>query len=137
LQQVGRRLLQLREEPTREQARLHAVEFTLDRDGLIAADLRANIRHLQKRLQALQQSAAELAAREPSLAAQVQRLRSVPGIGELRALNLLGELLARPPPPPFPSAASVVACIWLTADSGRPTEETRTAHLRNYDRRGT
>lgn len=37
LQQVSRRLLQLREELTREQARLHAVEFTPDRDGLIAA----------------------------------------------------------------------------------------------------
>lgn len=96
LQQVSRRMLQLREELTREQARLHAVEFTPDRDGLIAADLRVNIRHLQRRLQALQQSAAELAAREPDLAAQVARLRSVPGIGELSALKLLGELLVLP-----------------------------------------
>ena len=96
LQQVSRRMLQLREELTREQARLHAVEFTPDHDGLIAADLRGNIRHLQKRLQALQQSAAELAAREPDLAAQVARLRSVPGIGELSALKLLGELLVLP-----------------------------------------
>ncbi|MCE9610358.1 MAG: transposase [Chthoniobacter sp.] len=96
LQQVSRRLLQLRAELTREQARLHAVEFTPDRDGLIAADLRANIRHLQKRIKALQQSAAALAAREPELAAQVARLRSVPGIGELSALKLLGELLVLP-----------------------------------------
>jgi transposase len=96
LQRVSRRLLQLREELTREQARLHAVEFTPDRDGLIAADLKANIRHLQKRIKALQQAAAELAAREPDLAAQVTRLRSVPGIGQLSALKLLGELLVLP-----------------------------------------
>jgi transposase len=72
LQQLGRRLVQLREELTREQARLHAITYTPDRDGLIAADLRVNIRHLQKRIKALQQSAAEVAAREPELARQVE-----------------------------------------------------------------
>jgi transposase len=96
LQQLGRRLVQLRGELTREQARLHAIAFTPDRDGLIAADLAANIRHLQKRIKALQQAAADLAAREPGLATQVARLCSVPGIGALSALRLLGELLVLP-----------------------------------------
>ena len=96
LQQLGRRLVQLRGELTREQARLHAIAFTPDRDGLIAADLGANLRHLQKRIKALQLAAAELAAREPALAAQVTRLCSVPGIGPLSALRLLGELLVLP-----------------------------------------
>lgn len=96
LQQLGRRLVQLRGELTREQARLHAIAFTPDRGGLIAADLKTNIRHLQKRVKALQQSAAELAAREPDLAVQVERLCSVPGIGKVSALRLLGELLVLP-----------------------------------------
>ena len=96
LQQVGRRLVQLRGELTREEARLHAVGYTPDREGLIAADLTANIRHLQKRIKALQQSAAELAAREPALAVQLERLCSVPGIGKLSALRLLAELLVLP-----------------------------------------
>jgi transposase len=96
LQQLGRRLVQLRGELTREQARLHAIAFTPDRDGLIAADLGAHIRHLQKRIKALQQAAAELAAREPDLAVQVERLCSVPGIGLASALRLLGELLVLP-----------------------------------------
>lgn len=96
LQQLSRRLVQLREEVTREQARLHAIKFTPDGGGLIAADLAGNIKHLQKRIKALQQSAAELAAHEPELAAQVARLCSVPGIGELSALRLLGELLVLP-----------------------------------------
>ncbi len=96
LQQLGRRLVQLREEATREQARLHAIASTPDRDGRIAADLAANIRHLQKRIKALQQSAAELAAREPALAVQVARLCSVPGIGQVSALRLRGELLVLP-----------------------------------------
>jgi transposase len=97
LQQLGRRLVQLRGELTREQARRHAIAFTPDRDGLITADLAANIRHLQKRIKALQQAAAQLAAREPELHMQVQRLCSVPGIGQLSALRLLGELLVLPP----------------------------------------
>jgi transposase len=96
LQQLGRRLVQLRGELTREQARLHAIAFTPDRDGLIAADLSANLRHLQKRIKALQHSAAELAAHEPNLAAKVERLCSVPGIGKISALRLLGELLVLP-----------------------------------------
>jgi transposase len=96
LQQLGRRLVQLRGELTREQARLHAVAFTPDRDGLIAADLAVNLRHLQKRIKSLQQAAAGLAAREPDLALQVERLCSVPGIGQVSALRLLGELLVLP-----------------------------------------
>lgn len=96
LQQLGRRLVQLRGELTREQARLHAIAYTPDRDGLIAADLCAHIHHLQKRIRTLQQAAAGLAAREPALHAMVRRLCSVPGIGPLSALRLLGELLVLP-----------------------------------------
>jgi transposase len=96
LQQLGRRLVQLRGELTREEARLHAIAYTPDRAGLIAADLAANIRHLKKRIKALQRSAAEVAAREPELAVQVERLCSVPGIAKVSALRLLGELLVLP-----------------------------------------
>jgi transposase len=96
LQQLGRRLVQLRGELTREEARLHAIAYTPDRDGWIASDLAAHIRQLKKRIQALQQAAAQLAAREPELAVQVERLCSVPGIGQVTALRLLGELLVLP-----------------------------------------
>ena len=96
LQQLGRRLVQLRGELTREEARLHAIAYTPDHEGFIAADLAAHIRQLKKRIQALQQAAAELAARDPELAVQVQRLCSVPGIGQVTALRLLGELLVLP-----------------------------------------
>ena len=135
LQQVSRRLVQLREELTREQARLHAIGYTPDRDGLIAADLRVNIRHLQKRLKALQQAAAELAAHEPELAPQVARLCSVPGIGQVSALRLLGELLVLP--------ADLKAKQWVahagldprprqsgTTDAPRHISRTGNRHLR-------
>ena len=96
LQQIARRLVQLRGELTREQARRHAIAFTPDRDGLIAADLGANLRHLQKRIKALHLAALEVAAEDPELAPKLERLCTVPGIGKLSALRLLGELLVLP-----------------------------------------
>lgn len=96
LQQLGRRLVQLRGELTREEARLHAIAYTPDRDGLIAADLNTNIRHLKKRIKALHVAALELAGNDPQLAPLVARFCSVPGIGKASALRLLGELLVLP-----------------------------------------
>ena len=135
LQQLGRRLVQLRGELTREQGRLHAIAFTPDRDGIIAKDLGAHIAHLQKRIKALQQAAAELAAKEPDLDTMVRRLCSVPGIGKLSALRLLGELLMLP--------ADLKAKQWVahagldprprqsgTVDAPRHISRTGNRHLR-------
>jgi transposase len=96
LQQLGRRMVQLRGELTREEARLHAITYTPDRNGLIAADLAANIRHLKKRLKALQAAALKLAVNDPALCDKLTRLCSTPGIGKVTALRLLGELLVLP-----------------------------------------
>jgi phage host-nuclease inhibitor protein Gam len=79
LQQLGRRMVQLRGELTREEARLHAITYTPDRNGLIAADLAANIRHLKKRLKALQAAALKLALHDPALADKLTRLCNTPG----------------------------------------------------------
>lgn len=130
LQQLSRRLLQLRGELTREQARLHAIAYTPDRDGLIAADLQANIRHLQKRSQALHAAALELAQSDPLLAPQLARLRSVPGIGATTALRLLGELLVLP--------ADLKAPQWV-AHAGldpRPRQSGQTDAPRHISRTG-
>lgn len=96
LQQLGRRLLQLRGELTREEARLHAIAYTPDQNGLIAADLEASIRHLKKRIEALHLAAVAVAEKDPALALQLRRVCSVPGIGKTSALRLLGELLVLP-----------------------------------------
>jgi len=96
LQQIGRRLVQLRGELTREEARLHAISYTPDHEGLIAADLEAHIRQLQKRIKTLQNAALDLARQDSALAPQLARLCSMPGIGYTTALRLLGELLVLP-----------------------------------------
>lgn len=135
LQQSGRRLVQLRGELTREQARLHAIAFTPDRDGLITADLRANIKHLKKRITALQTASLQLAMRDTALAPQIERLCTIPGIGTTSALRLLGELLVLP--------ADLKAKQWVahagldprprqsgTVDAPRHISRTGNRHLR-------
>lgn len=96
LQQLTRRIFQLRNELTREQARLHAIGFTPDQGGVIAHDLKLNIAHLQRRVKALHASALELVKSHPALRAAVDRLTSTPGIAHLSAMRLLAELLVLP-----------------------------------------
>jgi len=96
LQQLGRRLVQLRGELTREQARLHAVAYTPDYEGWIAADLKAHIGQLKKRITALQKAALEVVRQDASLAAQLAQLCRLPGVGALTGVRLLGELLVLP-----------------------------------------
>ena len=135
LQQIGRRLVQLRGDLTCEQARLHAIGYTPDCGGLIAADLEAHLRQLQKRIKTLQDAALELARQDPALAPQLARLCSVPGIGQLSALRLLGELL---PLPADLKAKQWVAHAGLdprprqsgTVDAPRHISRTGNRHLR-------
>ena len=97
LQQLTRRVGQLKQELVREQARLHAVEFTPEEGGAaIAHDLELNIAHLQRRLQALHQAALALAKSHPLLWEKVERLTTTPGIAHASALRLLAELLVLP-----------------------------------------
>jgi transposase len=94
LQQLGRRLVQLRGELTREQGRLHAIAYTPDRDGLIAADLALTF--VISKTDQSSQAAPPNSPPRARLAARVERLCSVPGIGRGSA-RLLGELLCCPP----------------------------------------
>jgi transposase len=96
LQQITRRMGQLRAELTREEARLHALAYTPDRGGVIGHDLTLNIAHLQRRLKALHTSALELVKAHPALQAAVDRLSSAPGIAHVSAMRLLTELLVLP-----------------------------------------
>lgn len=122
LQQLTRRLFQLKAEVVREQARLHAVRFTPDEDHLIKHDLELNLSHLRRRIAALQKAAAKLVADDPVLQALVARLSTAPGIAQLSAHRLLGELLVLP--------ANLKAPQW-TAHAGldpRPVESGSSVH---------
>lgn len=96
LQQITRRIAQVRNELTREEARLHAVAYTPDEGGVIEHDLELNIAHLKRRLKALHASALEVVKAHPGLRAAVDRLTSTPGIAHASAMRLLAELLVLP-----------------------------------------
>ena len=97
LQQLTRRMEQLKGERTREQARLHAIEFTpVEAGAAIAHDLALNIAHLERRLKALHLAALALVKAHPALLAAVARLTTTPGIAHASAMRLLGELLVLP-----------------------------------------
>jgi len=136
LQQITRRLTQLKGEMTREQNRLHAVEQIPAPAKVIARDLRLNIAHLQRRILALEKEALAVAQSSVLLAKPLALLTTVPGIAHKSGLRVLGELLVLPKglkapqwvahagldPRPFESGASV--------HKPRRLSKTGNAHLR-------
>jgi transposase len=96
LQQLTRRLTQLKGEATREQNRLHAVEQLPGGAKVIARDLRLNLAPLQRRALALEKEALRHAPSSVLLAEPRALLISIPGIAPKTALRVLGELLVLP-----------------------------------------
>jgi transposase len=96
LQQLTRRLTQLKGEATREQNRLHAVTQLPGASKVIARDLRLNLAHLQRRVMALEKEALRLARSSALLAQPLELLTSIPGIAHKTALRVMGELLVLP-----------------------------------------
>src|SRR5258708_36837296 len=63
-----------------------------DRAALCAARPEASLRQIERRLKRLQSEARELVTRDAELEQRYTLLRSIPGIGESSALQILGEL---------------------------------------------
>ena len=96
LQAINRRIEQLHTELTREKNRRHAAHFARASANAIAHDIEVNIRHLERRLERMHESALELVRGVPALAAKLAHLVSAKGIGEISAMRLLAELLVLP-----------------------------------------
>jgi transposase len=96
LQQLTRRLTQLKGEVTREQNRLHAVVQLPAANKVVARDLRLNLAHLQRRIIALEKEALQLARSSALLAQPLELLTTSPGIANRSGLRILGELLVLP-----------------------------------------
>ena len=96
LQAINRRIEQLHTELTREKNRRHAADFAGASADAIAHDIEVNIRHLERRLERMHESALKLVRGVPTLAAKLAHLVSAKGIGETSAMRLLAELLVLP-----------------------------------------
>jgi transposase len=96
LQAINRRIVQLHTELTREKNRRHAAEFGGASADAIAHDIEVNIRHLERRIERMQESGLQRVHGVPALAAKLAHLVSAKGIGEASAMRILAEVLVLP-----------------------------------------
>ena len=95
LQAINHRIVQLSNELTREKNRRHASAY-IRSSADIARDLEVNIRHLERRIERMQESGLRLLRGVPALAAKLAHLVSTKGIGEASGMRLLAEVLVLP-----------------------------------------
>lgn len=81
---------------TQEKNRQHAVAASVVLAPMVARELERHARYLEQRIAKLRQKAQRMIARDPQLQRRWQHLLSVPGIGEVSALQILGELAVFP-----------------------------------------
>jgi transposase len=89
---LARRIHALTEQATMEKNRLHAVNGTKTTLLVIVRDLRRSIASLQAAIVRLSREARKIIANNDQLQQRFVLLQSAPGIGEVSALQLLGEL---------------------------------------------
>ena len=92
LRAVTRHLAALTQQHTRESNRLHATSISVAGARCVQQDLKRSLRDLQRRIEKLRAAALALVRQDSELRPQLELLLSMPGIGEVSALNLLGEL---------------------------------------------
>lgn len=81
---------------TQEKNRTHAAEASVVLAPMVARELERHTCYLQQRIAKLRQKAQRIVTRDPQLQQRWQHLLSVPGIGEVSALQILGELSVLP-----------------------------------------
>jgi transposase len=92
LRAITRHIAALTQQHTRESNRLHAASASTTGARCVRQDLKRSLRDLERRIEKLRAAALALVERDPELGPRLAFLLSMPGIGEVSALNLLGEL---------------------------------------------
>lgn len=96
LRALGRPIESLNLERVRDSNRLHATEGTAATPRCVIQDLRRSLKSLDRRIRALRRRAVALVREDATLSRQFDLLTGMPGIAEISALHLLGELAALP-----------------------------------------
>lgn len=97
LRSLVRTIAALNKIATQQKNREHAVTASAVLAPLVARELQRHTRYLEQRMAKLRQKAQGLIARDPELQRRWQHLLSVPGVGEISGLHILGELCTLPP----------------------------------------
>lgn len=92
LRAITRHIAALTQQHTRESNRLHAASASIAGARCVRQDLKRSLRDLESRIAKLRTAALALAQQDRELRSRLALLLSMPGIGEVSALNLLGEL---------------------------------------------
>ncbi len=92
LRTITRHVAALTQQHTRERNRLHAASVSIAGARCVQKDLKRSLRDLELRIDKLRAAALALIQQDRQLAPRLTLLVSMPGIGEVSALNLLGEL---------------------------------------------
>jgi transposase len=96
LRTISRHIDGLTVEHTREQNRLHAAQGSAATPGCVVQDLKRSLVSLKRRIVRLRREAMVLVQRDETLGKRYQLMTSIPGIAQISALQLLGELAALP-----------------------------------------
>jgi transposase len=92
LRAITRHIAALTQQHTRQSNRLHAISASMTGSRCVQQDLKHSLRDLDRRMQKMRRLALALIAQDAELHSRFALLLSMPGIGEISALNLLGEL---------------------------------------------
>lgn len=92
LRAITRHIAALTQQHTRESNRLHAALASTASSACVRQDLKHSLRDLERRAQKMRDAALDLIEQDAELRPRFALLLSMPGIGEISALNLLGEL---------------------------------------------
>jgi transposase len=96
LRAMTRYVTQLLEQQSMQTSRLHAAMASTTVPICVRQDLRSSLRNLQHRIVKLRRQALSLVQQTPELQQRFRLLVSAPGIAEISALHLLGELILLP-----------------------------------------
>ncbi len=94
LRTMARRIASQTKARTQEKNRLHANEYL--GSEIVCHDIDLNIRHLGRRIKALETKALDLVWKSPKLRKQLAHLTSLRGIGKASAIQILGEICVLP-----------------------------------------
>ncbi len=92
LRTLTRHIAALTQQHTQQSNRLHALSASCTGSRWVQQDLKRSLRDLQRRTEKMRRAALALITGDAELRPRFARLLSMPGIGEVSALNLLGEL---------------------------------------------
>ena len=92
LRAITRHIAALTQQHTRQSNRLHAVSASMTGSRCVQQDLKRSLRDLDRRMEKMRRRALAVIEQDAELRPRFALLLSVPGIGKISALNLLGEL---------------------------------------------